>query len=357
MIRRIACLLLTLAIILTAVPCIAQEEPEKAPFKVLCIGHSYSLNATEYLCRLALSQGVDMTVGVAFCGNCSSTTHLHALENDWVYGESGDVGRGYYKKYTPNTPEGENLHKTLTEMIGDEDWDCIIFQDKVDDAGFFDVFKDDLAALAGKVRTMRGLRRTKFLYHRFWSLEKTEYIPQNGSIDMFSNYDDDQATMDAALQEAGDKAAALIGAQIIPCGDAFTLARESGRYDPTADGISLNKDTSAHASDAGKYLAACVWYEMLTNRIPDKGTAFSPFEGSDDLIGFATDAVKASGGFLLDGEPHHLDLGSAEDKTEKAHRPFPWKVLLYVAAGLVVLALVALIAKKRENAWRRIRRR
>lgn len=356
--KRIFCFCLALALIVLCLPTGAFAASAALPtLKVLCIGHSYAWNAAENLNLFARAQGIDLTLGVAFRGNCSIKAHYEALLNQDVYGPDGV--EGCYLKYDADHPVGITFESfTLGQMIKDEPWDAIVFQECLEGAGYFENFKEDLRDLFAQTQNLVENENCRYYFHEIWALEQTSIFAQseNGP---FSTYHNDQETMYRAVKKASGQAAEWIGGTVIPSANAFQRARAREPFNVEFGGYSLNVDSVGHANAYGKYLAAAVWFETLTRCAVNTDTLYRPDAvGRDEamvLVTCATEAVKA-GGITL-GAVDEIFLQKSDESTgsksatmpdEETTSPTPW-VALGCGISVVFALVVVMFCIHRKN--------
>lgn len=284
--------------------------------KVLSIGHSYSLNSCEYLSDIAESQGVEMTIGIAYRGNCSLADHYEYLYNNTKYGP--DNYEGYYKKYVPGVgPIVYSNEYTLKEMILDEDWDYIIFQECLNDAGNYDIVSAKLQTLYTAVKGLMDEQQNtdvQYIYHEIWGMEDVAYNPTDKQE--FANYEWNSDTMYNAVTETSEKIAEEFDFRLLPNAEAFELARNTAAFDASQGGKILVADVTNHANEYGQYLAGITWFETITGYKVDKKTVYSPYLVSnaeaDTLIDCAHQAVEETGLPLADAPDYRKCLAKVE---------------------------------------------
>ncbi|MBQ2923381.1 MAG: DUF4886 domain-containing protein [Tyzzerella sp.] len=331
---------------------LAPVSPVKAApkeVKVLSIGHSYSVNSCEYLYEIAKSQGVEMTIGIAFRGNCPLRMHYEYLTNQVVYGEA--MGGGYYQKYVPGGYSATYADEyTLEEMLTDEKWDYIIFQDCLDTAGDWNVVSEWLLKLYEKVqKIMREQQNTdvQYIYHEIWAMENIEYNPSAKEKVEFKKYNHDSDIMYKVVSETSKKAAENFEFRLLPTGDAFQIARSTSMFDASQGGKILVADSTNHANDYGKYLAGVTWFETITQMSVDRETVYYPDvlteEEAYTLIDCATQAVNESGLQLTEVKAEQGQVVDVvEDEEEETKKSF--LIPAIVGGAILVAVLVAIIA-------------
>ena len=93
-----------------------------------------------------------------------------------------------------------------------------------------------------------------------------------------------------ALSNAYESAAKKLGVPMIPTGKAVETARRCPEFDPQNGGLALTRDGFHLSYVYGRYLAAAVWYEMLTG-LDIRVNSFIPcdyeYTGRDNSTGSA----------------------------------------------------------------------
>ena len=345
----------------------AQQKATKPTVKILSIGHSYSWNSVEYLRSIGLSQGVDITVAVVYRGNCSLQIHLNNFNNNNLYGEeSGNPG--FYLKYSKEHPNGQQFLDSYSvgKAVKDEKWDYIMFQESLDRVGFYNYIEASLPALKDGVAAIATNPNVKYMWHDIWAMEKKEAIPTD-KVEL-KPYNWDQQTMYEGIKSTTAQVLASdVGISgVVPTGEAFQFARQSGKYDPTKGGISLNADNISHANNYGKYLAGLVWYMSFTGCSINKDTLYIPAgitkEQAFELVDFAEQAVKGSGKTLgTVEEVFSENSDSSNTSSEIIYTPgassdssngsgtFDWRYLIPVGAAVVVAGGAVAIALNKKK--------
>ena len=259
----------------------AQAGAASGSLKVLAIGNSFSNNATEFLPDFAEAGGKTLLLGKASIGSCSLERHARHLKQ----AEADDPRGRAYKTTDPLT--GENRQMTLPELLSAQPWDVVTLQ-QWSRLSFkpetFQPYADELIAAI-----YRYAPTAEIVVHETWAYREDHAFFQHG--DEFT-----PAIMYAGLSAAYRNFAASKSFRLLPVGDAFNLARQSPRWtytpdpnfdfkNPPADRLpdqhtSLNvgwrwttdqegrpafRLDATHCNDAGKYLAAAVWYLTLFN--------------------------------------------------------------------------------------------
>jgi hypothetical protein len=213
--------------------------------KILAIGNSFSEDATEtFLNKLAEGGQVKILIGDAVIGGCPLERHW----NNAVF----DIPGYSYRKIDPEGKKVVESQKTLAEIIEDEAWDYISFQQASPISGVYSTYIPYLQNLLGYAKEHAKNPQVQFAFHITWAYEGTS---THGG---FVKYGKDQTTMFDAIVDAAQRAALKSGINILlPSGPAIQYARETELGDHFCrDGYHLN--------NLGKYTAASVWYEVLT---------------------------------------------------------------------------------------------
>lgn len=210
---------------------------------ILAIGNSFSEDAIEQnLYELCQAEGIDIIIGNMAIGDCSLQTHNENLENNkYVYS---------YRKITNGLKKKEN-NQSLADIISDEDWDFITFQQVSGLSGLYQTYEPYLSNL---IKWAKENSNAEILFHQTWSYQSSsKYAP-------FSYYEYDQMVMYDAIMESTKKVLYEHPEikNIIPSGTAIQNARS------TSIGDNLNRDGYHLELTYGRYTAACTWFEIVT---------------------------------------------------------------------------------------------
>lgn len=224
------------------------SEPLRDPnapksLKILSIGHSYSLNATEYLWDIAKAAGVEeVKIGVVYYAGCPLNRHWNNIVNDipdYVYYKN--VAGGWVKY-----PES-----TMDVAISDEDWDIVTLQQGPSESGIVSTF-ENLENIISYVKNQ--LPEARLFWHLTWA-NQSDYWSERFE----EHYNCDQMTMyNAIMQTYATRVMPITDFEkVIPCGTVVQNLRSSYLGDTlTRDGY--------HLSDGiGCYAAGLTWYAVL----------------------------------------------------------------------------------------------
>lgn len=270
---------------------LAEERVEK--LRLLMVGNSFSHNATQYLPGLAEAAGKEVVVRRATLGGCSLQRHAEGIskfEGD-PQGKEGRIypARALYLK------KGES-NKSLKEALELEPWDYVTIQQ----ASKLSFEEQSYEPYAGQLVSYihRHAPTAKVLVHQTWAYREDHALFKASPLTPEEMY--------KGLSAAYVKLARTYAAEIVPVGLAFHTARRTSRWhfsypDPNFDytrpaagalpkqagslnvgwewrnvkGKEMFSLDAIHANDEGRYLAACVFFEVLF-RESAVGNSFVP---------------------------------------------------------------------------------
>ncbi len=210
---------------------------------VLAIGNSFSQDATAYLEDLAACGGAEARVVNLYIGGCPLSAHWRNAQNDLAAYDYQLRGVGTGKKVS------------IRQALLERDWDVVTLQQASGDSGLWQTYQPYLGDLSAYVK--KYAPRARQMIHETWAYETDSAHPA------FGQYGKSQRTMYLALRAAYRKAAAALGADWIPCGDAIQALRALKPFDYPHGGLSLCRDGYHMHLVYGRYAAAAVWYETV----------------------------------------------------------------------------------------------
>jgi len=225
--------------------------------RVLAIGNSFSTDAVEhYLYDLAKEARVDLIIGNAYMGGASLKTHWNAI----VQNNNKLEYRKIVKGSRSNTTD-----QALSDIITDEPWDFITFQQVSQYSGLPDTFEPYLGNLIDYATSHVTNSSVQLGYHMTWA------YAQNSTHSGFANYNNDQMTMYHAIIDATKKALNDHPELtfVVPSGTAIQNARTS------EIGDNMNRDGYHLDIGVGRYTAACTWLEAILGINPS-GMEYHP---------------------------------------------------------------------------------
>ena len=208
---------------------------------VLCIGNSFSEDATAYLQRI--SNG-ELYVRNLAIGGCSLERHYNNMVENLV---------NYWYEEDAKCIRDSSVAQALEER----EWDRITLQQVSQDSGIIDTYEPFLGEIVKYLK--EKCPSAKIVLHRTWAYDDKS---DHGG---FANYDRDRKKMYNAIVDTTNKIAEKYGFDIIPCGDAVELARDLPEFSNGAE-LNINRDGFHLSLDYGRYLAALVMYRYFTGK-------------------------------------------------------------------------------------------
>lgn len=259
-----------IALVVTVVFCLvtkAQEVPDTlvqdSIIRVLAIGNSFSQDAVEqYLWELADEAGVKMIIGNAYRGGQGFQSHwidVTEANNTFEYRKVKDGKRS-------NTPRS-----ALSDIITDEPWNYITFQQVSQESGLTTTFEPYLTNLIQYTQSLQTNPNAIYGYHQTWAYS------HDSTHGGFANYGNRQEVMYDSICQAVQYAMATHPelSFMVPSGSAIQNART------TYLGDNMNRDGYHLDLKMGRYTAACAWLETITGISP-VGFSYRP-DGVDFL--------------------------------------------------------------------------
>lgn len=214
---------------------------DDAVLRVLCIGNSYSLDATRYLERMMQQAGF----GSDQYGFCC-VVHAGASLQYWSEHLASD--KVIEEKYTmagTQVPEGDGW--TLRQLLR-EPWDIVVLQQSSNQSDDYATYTPYVDSLVQAVRRECPNPRVRLAWHMTWSHALSFWIKpysRKGWSDIAS------ATEQLLLQPGRFDL-------LIPSGTAIQNGRAC-----MDDDLELTRDGSHIVYGVGHYLLALTWYEAL----------------------------------------------------------------------------------------------
>ena len=247
--------------------------------RLLAIGNSFSQNATHYLPGIVEAAGDKLTFRTISIGGCP-------LERHWKNAVAFEHG-------------STNALARAWSALAAEPWDFITIQQY----SLISFKPETYRPYATQFRDYIQQRcpKSELLIHETWAYRSDDPLFKNGFT---------QQDMYWKLRKAYETIAGELGCHIIPVGDAFENARRDPawkgvfpdpRFDPKSakppalpdQAHSLHRGYSwsgktlkfdgHHASAAGEYLGAAVWFEFLFGRSVVGNSFVPPALKADDV--------------------------------------------------------------------------
>ena len=228
--------------------------------KVLTLGHSLAVDAGRMLAYVGYAEGaVDITVGTLYYSGCTLSQHANYLNYnipcyDMYYSNLATADRA------PVVTKGV----TMAEGLCWDDWDIIVMQAGVFEAGRPGEYDGDIQTIIDYINANKTNPDAKLMWNMTWAAPKEESGLLNDSYKSNFNtyFDMDQLKMHGAICDAVQTKiltnAAFEG--VIPTGTAIQNANSSYLND-----TDLYRDY-IHVTDLGRVIAAYTWYCRLTGR-------------------------------------------------------------------------------------------
>ena len=224
---------------------------------ILCIGNSFSEDATRYLHQI--SNGEIYVANLAL-GGCSLERHYNnILEN--------------YKGYLYEV-NGEVVHDkgSINEVLREREWDFVTIQQVSHFSGMEETYEPFLPYILGYIKG--ACPNAKIVFHRTWAY--SDYSTHEG----FVNYDRSRPKMFEAIVNASNNICKKYGLDIIPNGDAVEKARLLPEFDEKTHPIT--RDGFHLSLDYGRYLAGLVMFKYFTGKDATKVT-YEPEDTSHEI--------------------------------------------------------------------------
>ena len=219
--------------------------------KILSVGNSFSVDCQRYVRDIAKADKTEITLGNLYIGGCSLERHCENLRS----------AKPEYEYFFNNKSLGS---ASIQTALKDEDWDVVTLQQASHFSGMSETYFPYIEELSEYIR--RSVPTCTIYINQTWAYE---YDSTHGQ---FPNYNCDRRLMHERLTDAYEKAARVIGAEIIPVGKAVSIARERKQFDPEKGGIPLSRDGFHLSYKYGRLLAGYVWYKKLCKADLDKNS-------------------------------------------------------------------------------------
>lgn len=245
------------------------ERPDT--LRILGIGNSFTDDGMMYLPDLLREAGIENVVlGRLYFPGCSLEQHCR------FYAE--EAPNYIYYKSIRNVWETVSDRFALAEALEDERWDVVVLQQASHFSGLYGTYAPWLDRLIGIVLSHNSNPELCLAWQMTWA------YAQDSDHGGFANYGGDQQRMYEAIVGVVKRLQKDFGIEVlIPTGTAVQNMRVfmNSQRDMTRDGYHLDLG-------AGRYTAACTWFEALiaptlqvkvwgnSFRIPEKGPETTP---------------------------------------------------------------------------------
>lgn len=205
---------------------------------ILCIGNSFSQDATRYLHQVSNEA---LYVRNLYIGGCPLQAHAENIQSGasvYEYQKNGRLMRMI----------------SIPEALTKKKWDIITIQQVSHFSGMVETYEPYMEFIISYLK--EKCPNAKIMFHRTWAYSTKS---QHGG---FVNYDKDQIKMYNAIISASNEACAKYGIEIIPNGEAVQMARALPEFNEEVRDIT--RDGFHMSLDYGRYLTALVMYKYFT---------------------------------------------------------------------------------------------
>ncbi len=207
---------------------------------VLCIGNSFSQDATRYLHQIS---DEELYVRNLYIGGCSLETHYNNIiedKADYEYQKNGRMLRMI----------------SVKEALGKKKWDVVSVQQVSHYSGMAETYEPYLPYILGYIKG--ACPDAKIVFHRTWAY--SDFSDHGG----FVNYENSRPKMFDAIVSASSELCKKYNLEIIPNGDAVEEARRLPEFDERTNPIT--RDGFHLSLDYGRYLAGLVMFKYVTGK-------------------------------------------------------------------------------------------
>lgn len=221
-------------------------EDENKTLKVLLIGNSFSVDATQYLYDIAQSAGIDIVVGCAYDSG-------QDLQGAWEKIQSG-TGVTAYNKWTKETGYTSTPNALVSNIILDEEWDIITYQQVSGKSFDYSTFQPYLTEMHNYIKGKVTNSNCKYGFQMTWAYANNYSGLTNSGLTQLEMFDGIADAFQRAMQDMDFDV-------LLPTGTAIQNARTSTYLqavgdDMTRDGYHLDMGVS-------RYIAALTVFETL----------------------------------------------------------------------------------------------
>ncbi len=242
-----------ISLIIISTSALAQKTPnhplpqQPDTLRILGIGNSFTDDGMMYLPDLLEAAGIhNVILGRLYIGGCSLERHCNEYE------KSSNAYK-YYKS-TDNEWVTVTDQASLVYGITDENWDIVVTQQSSPKSGSYNTFQPWLDKLIEIVRWHCTNAGACFAWQQTWAYSTTS------DHKAFPRYENNQLLMYESIMSATEKLLEDTSIEIIiPTGTAVQNMRNTEFCDPQE----LTRDGYHLSFSAGRYLAACTWFQTL----------------------------------------------------------------------------------------------
>jgi len=226
--------------------------------KILCIGNSFSEDATTLLNPMLSSYGIDTLVVNLFIGGCSLQQHWENIQNekqDYLYMING-VG---------NTSGNDNVRMVSINEVILEEWDIVTIQQSSLLSGLYESFFPEINFILEFIK--KHVKKSCELYlHEPWSWESTyEWDAFEGPDDLLKkNYSNNDLVMYKQIEKTCLDISKRLNLKVIPSGNFIQFLRSFDEFNYQIKGsIPLSRDKRHMHEIFGRYALSLLWAHTL----------------------------------------------------------------------------------------------
>lgn len=215
--------------------------------RILGIGNSFTDDGMAYLPELLEAAGIENVVlGRLYIGGCSLERHCREYA-------AGNAAYIYYKS-TENRWETVSEQATLLDGLTDERWDIVVLQQVSGLSGIYPSYQPWFDRLVEIVRWYCPNAGASIVWQQTWTYARTSDHGDFGRYgkDQQQMYDAIVASVQRLLEETSIET-------VIPSGTAIQNLRTT----ELCDSLDLTRDGYHLGLGAGRYTAACAWFQTL----------------------------------------------------------------------------------------------
>lgn len=236
--------------------------------KLMHIGNSFSWNSTEYLPQLAEAGKKKIGIFAASKGGCSLQCHADFLKKAQRNEPEGNVYKAteFLQKYSGTMPS-----LSLVDALKAVKWDVITIQQASRQSYDLDSYEPHGNKLLAQIKLHAP--SAKILLHKTWAYHD-EHPMFKQTLEGPHDHLEMHKQITKAYRQFGEKYqlplipsadAILLAYQQLPKAEKVEITSEKEQESIKLSSNMLYSNDGYHLDIAGKYLTACVWYEIIFN--------------------------------------------------------------------------------------------
>lgn len=256
------------------------EREDDGVLKVLMIGNSFCYYYLDELYGLLKQSGREAVIANVYYSGCSLYHHMESYRNS--------VEEFEYNVYSA---EGRNeiKHVGLKYCLAAEDWDVISIQQHFYPKLTGDGYEAALATCVPHAEDLVGVLKEKCPYAKLYWNQTWAYQVGYARDDSVNFNLEAQTNQYEVVRKVSHKLAEDLDLTIVPCGDAWQVARANPVIgDNLCTDSTRNNGLGDYYHDGnvggGQYLNACTWFEVLTGESVVGNLFYPNYPMSRDLM-------------------------------------------------------------------------